>query len=404
MSERKLLACCIQSRDAFDTVYDHLEKGDLSEQGNIILSHLRDYYDRDAECRKADADLLRADVCRSLKSEKHRDSFGKLIESAAGEEVSPANVLHDFVSVKREAAGDRLASALASRQSVEKVSELVDEYRKWEEFDGLNLKVGPDLQSGKLPSALLEDTDHTGLIRVWPPALNDRLDGGMRRGHHMLLFARPEMGKTLMLVNMVAGFIAQDLKVLYVGNEDPMVDLQERLLCRITKMTKVDLYSDTEVTDALAEEAGYFNVWWMDAAPGTPREIEAALDEMGTADVVVIDQLRNINVKEDHFVQALEKAATAARNIAKKRNVLVVSVTQAGASAINKPILDRGDVDSSNTGIPAQVDVMVGLGASEEDDAHNRRILSLPKNKRSGKHEYFPVRIDPTISLVRNAS
>ena len=101
-------------------------------------------------------------------------------------------------------------------------------------------------------------------------------------------------------------------------------------------------------------------------------------------------------------MQKLEKAATAARNLGKSNNVLVVSITQAGDSASGKGPLEMGDVDSSNTGIPAQVDVMVGLGATHDDEQGFRRIVSLPKNKRSGRHEFFPVRIEPQLSNIRS--
>jgi hypothetical protein len=105
-------------------------------------------------------------------------------------------------------------------------------------------------------------------------------------------------------------------------------------------------------------------------------------------------------MKEDSLTRQLEKAAMAARNLGKKHGAMVMSVTQAGDSASGKAILEMGDVDSSNTGIPAQADVMVGIGASMEDIEMGRRVISLPKNKRSGQHGYFPVRVDPTRSRI----
>jgi hypothetical protein len=149
----------------------------------------------------------------------------------------------------------------------------------------------------------------------------------------------------------------------------------------------------------LAREMGYDN--WIAARmyPGSPAEIGALCEEY-QPDILVIDQLRNIRMKEDNYVQKLEKAASAARNLGKRYDCLVLSVTQAGDSASGKPVLDMGDVDSSNTGIPAQADVMVGIGCSEDDKDNGRRVLSLPKNKRSGNHDFFPVRIDPTKSRI----
>jgi archaellum biogenesis ATPase FlaH len=335
-----------------------------------------------------------------MSNPKHKEMFGTLVESIATEEVSASNVVHDFIEVKREAAGSRLASSLAAGSSAEKVRVHLDEYVKWEEATALE-EDESDIINGMSITELVGDTDEKGLIKVWPISLNDRLDGGLLRGHHMLIFARPEMGKTLMMVNMMAGFVAQDLTVLYVGNEEPVRDTMYRLVSRLTGMNKGEIIGDQELADALARERGYENIYFKDATPGTPRQIQRWIDEV-QPDVVIVDQIRNLNVNEEHFVQKLEKAATAVRNLGKSNDVLMVSVTQAGDSASGKATLDMGDVDSSNTGIPAQTDVMVGVGATADDEASNRRILSLPKNKRSGRHEFFPVSIDPQLSNVRS--
>ena len=398
MSERNLLASCLASREAYSSVSDLLQEGDLSEQGNIILSHVREYYDRDLDAAHVDHDLLQRSISRSLSNPKHRESFETLVRSIAGAGVSPANVLHDFKEVRREAAGDRLASALASRADQHKVAALVDEYQKWDSFD-VEKRDAPTV--GRSITDIVVEQQERGLIEIWPRSLNTRLDGGLLPGHHVLIFARPEMGKTMMLVNMMAGFLDQNLKVLYCGNEDPQDEIILRMVSRLTGMTRYEIFDDPDMADELARECGYDNIVFADMAPGTPREIQRYVDEYDP-DVVLIDQLRNINVREDQFVQKLEKAATAARLIAKSNNVLVVSVTQAGDSAAGKGPLDMGDVDSSNTGIPAQVDVMVGIGATADDEATNRRILSLPKNKRSGRHEFWPVGVEPQLSKVRS--
>lgn len=174
-----------------------------------------------------------------------------------------------------------------------------------------------------------------------------------------------------------------------------------RVMSRLSGMSRVELLEDPDFVDQIITEQGYGNLYFKEATPGTPRQIQEWIDQV-KPDVLIIDQLRNLNVNEEHFVQKLEKAATAARNLGKANGVLVVSVTQAGDSASGKGPLDMGDVDSSNTGIPAQVDVMVGIGATYDDEQSNRRILSLPKNKRNGRHEFFPVRVEPQISNIRS--
>lgn len=400
MSERNLLASCIANRDAFESIQDHLKKEDISEQGDVILSHVREYYLRDEDARSVDPELLRNNVARSMSNPKHKEMFEKLITSIASEDTSPANVVHDFIEVKREAAGAKLATSLAAGRSSSTVRPLLDEYLKWENATELESDESEIINSMPI-SELVGDTDIEGLIKIWPMSLNERLDGGLLRGHHLLIFARPEMGKTLMLVNMMAGFVAQNLRVLYVGNEEPVRDTMYRMVSRLTGLTKGEIIEDQDFAETIAFEQGYGNIYFKDATPGTPRQIQQWIDEC-KPDVVVVDQIRNLNVNEEQFTQKLEKAATAVRNLGKSNNVLMVSVTQAGDSASGKAALDMGDVDSSNTGIPAQTDVMVGVGATRDDEASGRRVLSLPKNKRSGRHEFFPVGIDPQISNVRS--
>ena len=116
--------------------------------------------------------------------------------------------------------------------------------------------------------------------------------------------------------------------------------------------------------------------------------------------MLVLDQLRNLNMKQDNYVLALEQAAKQARQWAKRYSCVVVSVTQAGDSAEGKSVLDMGDVDYSNTGIPAQADLMIGLGANKKNASRGEIVFNLPKNKISGKHEYFPVATDPTLSQL----
>ena len=115
-------------------------------------------------------------------------------------------------------------------------------------------------------------------------------------------------------------------------------------------------------------------------------------------DAVILDQLRNFKVKAENRTNQLEMAATGARTLGKKKKVLVWSVTQGADSCRNKLVMDTGDVDSSNVGIPAQADVLVGCGADETMLQENTRSLSLPKNKISGNHDSWMIRVNPMLS------
>lgn len=401
MSERRLIASLLQSRPAFDRIDSHLDVEDLSEQGRIVIEGLREYYSRDSSAKLAEPDLLARDVGRTMTNPKHREAFEELISALAEVETSPENVVHDYISVKRDAVGNKLSVALAGGQSGDDVRKLIAEYEDWCNTEELNDEEESDaiMVGADVTSLVTESFNRANLIRIMPESLNRQLDGGLLPGHHLVVFARPEMGKTAFLVNAMAGFARDGRRVLYVANEEPIQATAMRLLSRMTGMPKAEIMADPDTADMVAREHGYENVVLARLSPGTPREIEKLIAQF-KPHVLVIDQLRNLNVGEDHFVLKLEKAAMAVRQLGKKHGLVVMSVTQAGDSATGKAILDMGDVDSSNTGIPAQADVMIGIGANAEDERLNRRVLSLPKNKVGGNHGMVPVRFEPLLSKM----
>lgn len=397
MREKHVLSSAIHSREAWATVAPHVEHEDFSEQGWLVFQGISDYYDADPQAMSVDCDILGDTIARGIAVDKHKDMFRRLVAGLDEFEASPANVVEDFLATKREGVGRRLAAALLAGDESD---ELVEEYRELLTAKELADTEEEEARQGYSVTDLVQQGFNAeNLIKVYPGALNARLDGGVKPGHHLILFARPEMGKTMMTIEMMAGFAAQGLTVLYIGNEDPIDDINMRVVNRLSGMTKAEVLADPHRADQLAREHGYENIILKGLAPGTPREITALIEKYDPH-VLVLDQLRNINMHQDNFVLKLEQAATQARQWAKKYSCVVVSVTQAGDSAARKAVLDLGDVDFSNTGIPAQADVMIGLGANEHNAANGELVISLPKNKVSGCHEWFACAVEPHLSKI----
>lgn len=405
MSERNVLASCLRDGRAYESIEKAASLEDFTAQGRVLWECIREYRDNDPDARACDREIIGRYVERKVANPKHAATFARLLDELYAADVSPPNVVKDYIGVRLDITGDKLAVALTNGQT-DLAQKLMGEYQDWLAcVDSASLhaeeettKVYKGFDIGELVR-----TSHTEeeLIKVFPKALNERLDGGCLRGHHIVVFARPEMGKTAMLLTMVYGFLRQGLKVLYCGNEDPIEDIMLRVATRLTGRSKYDVIANPDEAMQICREKGYDNLVLAHLSPGTPREIEA-LAKAHNPDVIMLDQLRNLSLgKEDNFTQQLEKAARAMRGIGQRHHALVVSVTQAGNSASSKRVLEMNDVDSSNTGIPAQADVMIGIGANAEDEARNVRVLSLPKNKRSGIRDSFTVQIDPQISRMR---
>jgi len=397
MREKQVLSAAINDREAFDRIAGHVHRDDFTEQGGIIWKALVDYYELDGSAKSADVGILAGNVTRHIAIDKHKVLFENLIQGIGGMEVSAANVVHDLLETKRERVGKQLAAAILEGLDT---SRIIQEYTDLLAAEDFGEDEREEARVGLSVRELVTGTfDPENLIKIMPEALNKRLGGGVKPGHHLILFARPEMGKTMCTIEMMAGFARQGLTCLYIGNEDPIDDINMRIINRLSGMPKDAVMADPDLADTRAREQGYENIVLAALAPGTPREI-TALIERHQPEVLVLDQLRNLNMSQDNYVLALENAAKQARQWAKRYSCVVVSVTQAGDSADGKAVLSMGDVDYSNTGIPSQADVMVGIGANDQHKRNGEVVFSLPKNKVSGVHEYFACAVEPHLSKI----
>jgi len=392
-----LLGGILESRKVFDEFERHGDPESFTGLGRHLFGACREYYLTDANIQSCDRSIVTERIARSLPNPKHETAFRQFMEGVP-QGVSGANVTRDIIELKRERLGGQLSLALANKQPQESIDRYIDDYR--------NLSVGygdsPTDQESELVDALditdlTEEKPNEQYIKLWPRSLNDRLDGGALRGHHVLIFARPETGKTLFAINLVAGFLQQGLDILYVGNEEPVADIRDRIRGRLLKVSKSQIRSDRSGSASRLKSAQSGSIG---ITEGTTFSGVRKCIEQRRADVVVIDQIRNMRLKSDSRTSELEAAGIEARAIAKEFNVLVVSITQAGDSATNKVYLEMSDVDSSKTGIPASADLMVGIGADEAMKVNGLLGISLPKNKLSGLHDKFSVGVNYATGII----
>lgn len=198
-------------------------------------------------------------------------------------------------------------------------------------------------------------------------------------------------------ITIACGFARQKKEGIYIINEDRVEDIYTRIISNLTGLTRDEIMRDRATAKQMALERGLEYIRLVSLAPGTLKQVEAFADKYRPK-WMIVDQLRNLDVKEANKVLQLEYAATGLRNIAKKYNLLMISSTQAGDSGEGKKLLTMGDVDFSNTGVAAQADVLVGIGGDPVDVMEGRRIINISKNKLSGLHQNFPVKLIPQVS------
>lgn len=395
--ESHILGAALARRDSCALILNYLNPKDYSREFQILIEQVKKYYERDKTAHHVDTQVFFALLTESFGNKKHLDRFVQVVNEAIELGTSVVNVDEVILKGKLNAVGDKLAVALANKSDT---SDLMEEYQKLKgmsSLDELNSQGTEVLTADDIEAVLSRKTSGEGTLKVYPLAFNDRLEGKAAGGHHIVTFARPEMGKTALNTTMSCGFAKQSADGIYFINEDRVEDVYTRHVSNLSGMSENQIKGDMRKAIDLAMERGLGMVRFISLAPGSPQQVEAFVDKYQPK-WIVMDQLRNLNVKESNKVLQLEYATSAMRNIGKKYNALVVSTTQAGDSAEGKALLTMGDVDFSNTGVAAQADVLVGLGGTPNDVEQGVRYINLSKNKLSGRHESFPVKLAPQIS------
>ena len=403
--EKELLAASLLRRDSCYLILSYIQLKDYGREFQIILGKIKEYYERDREANNVNRELLVGQLAESVTNEKHLQRFTSLIDEALGTPTSIANVDELILKAKLNEVGDRLAAALANREDAKAVP-LVEEYNKLRQLttiEELNAQGVEVYTSDDLEEMIRMEIAREGGLKIYPLALNDRLDGLLSPQHHVVTFARPEMGKSALNITIACGFARQGADGIYFINEDRTQDIYIRILSNLTGMTRREIHADPEKARDLALSAGLGHVRLIALSPGSLRQVEAFVDKYKPK-WIVMDQLRNLDVREANKVLQLEYATTGMRTIGKKYNCITVSTTQAGDSAEGKSVLEMGDIDFSNTGVPAQADVLLGLGGTPQQVEQGIRVVNLPKNKVSGRHENFVIRLNPFLSRYSSIS
>ena len=368
----------------------------FSDINQILYERADEFYKHDDGAASVDLDCVRSYTDRTYPN--HAPLLHLALDSISDhEEVSTNNILHEFIESKKRTIANKLATALLAGN--DEVTDMMEEYGRLNNGELQVDSYEEDLKIWESPryEELSELFDDRNRITLYPNELNKRVRAV--RGAHILIYARPETGKTLFTINMVRGFLDQGLRVLYFGNEDPAAMMLPRFMGCVLNSTReeLDSLSGDEIDTALNEN-GWEGFIFIHLEPGTFKQIRGLIGRY-SPDVVILDQLRNLGGGEG-LVVGQEIAGKVMRNIGNVFNVLSISIAQAGESAAEKLRLGLSDVDSSKTGLPATTDVMIGLGTNEERNNHGRRMVSLPKNKLGGDHSFFSINVDESRSRV----
>lgn len=406
--EARILSACLK-RSAYEEVKGVLGNSfsnTFSPVAQVVAKLLEDYYSRDGASTTCSKEVITQRAESEITNPKHIKTIGEFIRSL-DETISVPNLLYDIRQQRKHRIGDKLAGMLANRTEGNDVQTLIQEYQELDrEPEPSDADSSSEIYKGHSVKDLLDrHFSREGTIALGTTRLIETCDGGARPGHHILVYGRPELGKTLLTIDLVYGPLSKGYSVLHFCNEEPMPDTILRYIMRFTGWTKERIKADPEGAERLALARGYENLVGIPVSPGKFTEFRKSIDRFNPA-IVVINQLRNIEESGTggNRAEALDNAARGARNLGKSTGTVVISITQAGDSAEGKAFLGLSDIDSSKTGIPGAIDLAIGIGATEEHKRAGIRGISTPKNKLGGKHETWLQRFNTQTGIVEDIS
>jgi len=388
MNEHKLLNAGFYSRDIFNL----LQVDDLSDQGKILYNLYKGFYDNDDSSLACDKDIIYSKINRLYP--KHAEILCRVVESYSST-ISIVNIQEELLELRKHRLELSLANALLGNRG--NVSDLLEEYN--------NLSIGitdkyiikqRDIQD------TLNGLDQDSLIPIYPKSLNNVLEGGVPRGTQVLIFARPEVGKTTFVLNLAAVSIYKGLTILYAGFEDGSRTYHMRVMSRLIGKDKSFILSNKEAAISLAETNGLERFLFVDHSDIADLDDLVNFITNNKFDILIVDQARQLNVTgKTSETERLPEISRTLRRLAQKHNFVSVLVHQAGNEANNKLILDQGDAFMSKTAFPGDTDLMIGIGANEEYLNQGRRMLTLCRNKINGNHAQIPITIIPELVKIQ---
>lgn len=404
MLDAQLVAAAVDSREAWEKVHPHLSADDFTPAGAFWWKLVEEWYGRDRASKSIDRSSLAELGGTRIPNPKHRDTLlGFARDLPVG--GSAPNAALVALELKRHNVGLELAAAIAGNDD-KKLSKLVPVYAELRAATELKGKAQVRYEEAARIEELFQKVGAENRIPLYPSRLNERISGGALPGHHVVLFGRPEIGKSTVSINLACGLaIRGKQRVLYVGNEDQINIIKARAVGRVSGFSAEELEKRREeAVRAYIDSGGEERLRFIQMFDGGADDLRQPIEEFGPT-VLVLDQIRNLAAGADvSSVERYERNGQAVRRLLLEYKLVGCSITQAGATAAGKAWLTMEDMDGTKTGLPSTADLIIGIGASGELEARNQRALSFPKNKLSSAqnaHEGLIVDVDKARCAVK---
>jgi len=367
--------------------------------GNLYETIAKAHDDSDKDLSLEEVSTLHTEVYNPALTRTSKENFLNLLEEIKEQELPNKKIASNILKAmhKRNVAQKIAVQATeifnGKEEALSSIQNLLDSSNEVEkeEYDCVTSDID------NLLDALKDNTKWK--FNLAP--LRERVNG-VGEGNLLVVFARPESGKTAFWVNLLAGeegFLTQGAKVCALINEEPAIRTQMRLINAYTGMTFEEIQEDVPTAKEKWSQVSN-NIKILDTVDWTLDKVDSFVAKE-QPDIVVVDQLDKVHMP-GNFARTDEKLRaiyTGAREIAKRRNCCIIAISQASADASGKLDITFDMMENSKTGKAAEADVIIGVGFRNKlDTDQDLRSLAISKNKITGWHGMIACKIIPKLS------
>ena len=350
-----------------------------------MLKTLRSYYDK-YKTDTITVDELEAYFNSENPSIQNAAMIQKMFEDLRTVEIENddliANIMDQIVEKYYCAEISVIGMAMSEDRAphgIDQIEHLVRKYRS--QAEGMDdIEADVCLTDFK---TLLEEDKKGGFD--WPCATINANLGRVKPGQLGHIFARPNVGKSSMAINLgvktAVGLTraGKEGNILFLNNEEDIGRMRLRALSCMTQKTYDQIDANYDACVDTWDKYGGDRIKFIGNMVHI-AEIEKHIRNFQPV-LTIIDQGPKVRIydKDLSEVQRLQTLYNLYRELAKVYNTALITLGQADSAAENKEILTLSNLDGSKVGIPGELDFCLGIGANDKHPG--RRFFNVAKNK-----------------------
>ena len=390
-----------ETRENYERAFRFLKKDYIPAEAWELLAYLDEVY-QSGSCDAVDdwRDLFTKFALENP-SNKHLDNLKvlcyKLYEHTDKIDDDVVQMFTNRIFAE-QLAEEAIRIAEGKERSFQGVVEVLDSYKR------ASVKLEKALQEDEQVDWLTSLTNIKTSGMSWSLNSLNKLLGPLNR-EFIILAARPDGGKTTMLINeawYLAKQLPEDKCILWFNNEEHISKIQKRMTQSYLGIDAATFHADI-ITNyhKFQSEFGTNKIILIDDANHISK-VERALNKFNPG-LIIIDQLYKvqgtIGNKNDVEAERFRKLCEWAREIAKHTAPVIASNQLDGmAEGVRYPPMSM--LYGSKTGAQGEADAILFIGKTPVDG--DKRFLYTPKNKLTGCSDLFEIELLKDIARFKD--